>query len=217
MIGLYPDVETYTQQLRTLEAYCNATPQAASARFVLAALYLTQGSKDAAADRLRQIIAIQPQDKLSAQLLQAVTAEGQPAQVASQAQPAQGLLTPPSDAPPANPAPVQGAAASAPAEAPALPEGPVPANLIGSWNATPAPNVTITLTIPDDKSFSWKVTEKGQAREFKGEAKFANDTLALVAPEMPPMVAKVTWKDAAHFNFKAVGTPSDDPGLNFGK
>ncbi len=61
------------------------------------------------------------------------------------------------------------------------------------------------------------MVEKGQAREFKGEATFDKDILALVAPEMPPMVAKVTWKDAAHFNFKAVGTPSDDPGLNFGK
>ncbi len=218
LIGLYPDVETYTSQLRALEAYCNANPQAASARFVLAAIYLTQGSKDAAAVRLGQVVAIQPQDKLSAQLLQAITSEGQPAaQVANQAQPAQGLLTPPNDAPPANPAPVQPTAASAPPEAPALPDGPVPTNLIGSWNATPARDVTITLNLIDDKSFSWKVVEKGQTREFKGEAHFDKDILALVAPEMPPMVAKVTSNDAAHFNFKAVGTPSDDPGLNFGK
>ena len=100
---------------------------------------------------------------------------------------------------------------------PALPEGPVPANLIGPWNAAPAAGVTITLSLIDDKSFNWKVVEKGQAREFKGEAHFDKDVLALIAPEMPPMVAKVTWKDEAHFNFKAVGSPSDDPGLNFGK
>src|SRR6202012_99972 len=43
LIGLYPAVETYTDQLRALEAYCNANPRAASARFVLASLYLTQG------------------------------------------------------------------------------------------------------------------------------------------------------------------------------
>jgi tetratricopeptide (TPR) repeat protein len=208
MIGLYPDVETYTNQLRALEAYCNATPQAASARFVLAALYLTQGSKDAATGRLREIVAIQPQDQLSAQLLQAITTEGQPADVANQAQP--------TGTPPNNPAPAQGAS-SAPPEAPDLPDGPVPANLIASWKATPAQNVTITLNLIDDKSFSWTVVEKGHSREFKGEAKFANDTLALIAPEMPPMVAKVTFSDATHFNFKAVGSPPEDPGLNFGK
>ena len=215
LIGLYPDVETYTAQLRALEAFCNATPQASSARFVLAALYLTQGSKEAAAGRLREVVAIQPQDRLSAQLLQALTTDTQAAQVASQSQPpaAPGLGV--ADTPPANPAPAQGNNGSP--EPPPLPTGPVPANLIGPWNAAPTSGVSITLTLVDDKSFAWKVVEKGQTREFKGEAQFDKETLALVAPEMPPMVAKVTWTDAAHFNFKAIGTPADDPGLNFAK
>ena len=34
---------------------------------------------------------------------------------------------------------------------------------------------------------------------------------------MPPMVGQVTLKDPAHFHFKAVATPADDPGLDFGK
>jgi tetratricopeptide (TPR) repeat protein len=218
LIGLYPNVETYTAQLRALEAFCNGTPQAASARFVLAALYLTQGSKEAAAVRLKEIVALQPQDRLSAQLLQAITTSAQPAQVAAQGQPSQPLAAPLNDTPPANPTPVQGAA-STPAEAPALPSGPVPANLVGAWTASPAPEVTITLTVIDDKTFGWKVVEKGQTREFKGDATFDKDkeVIALIAAEMPPMVAKVSFKDPAHFNFKAVGTPSDDPGLDFGK
>jgi hypothetical protein len=98
-----------------------------------------------------------------------------------------------------------------------LPAGPVPANLIGTWTASPAQGVTITLSIPDDKSFTWKVIERGQAREFKGDAGFDKDVLALVPPEMPPMVAKITSRDPSHFNFRAVGTTSDDPGLDFGK
>ena len=212
LIGLYPGVETYTSQLRALEAYCNANPRAASARFVLAAFYLTQGSTAAAATRLREVVAIQPRDKLSAQLLAAVGGDGQAAQVAGQSQPP-GL--PANDTPPANPTPAQGASAAP--EGPPLPTGPVPANLVGVWTASPAPDVTISLNISDDKSFTWKVVEKGQAREFKGDATFDKEVLALVPPEMPPMVAKVTLKDPAHFNFKAVGTPSDDPGLNFGK
>jgi len=218
LIGLYPDVETYTLQLRALEAYCNNTPRAASARFVLAALYLTQGSRDAAAVRLREVVALQPQDKLSAQLLQAMTSEGQPSQVANQGLTPQGAGALGNDLPPVNPTPVQGAAtpASAP-EAPPLPQGPVPANLIGTWNASPAADVTITLTLIDDKSYSWKVVEKGQPREFKGDAHFDKDILALVTSNMPPMVAKVSFKDPAHFNFKAVGTPAEDPGLNFAR
>ena len=218
LIGLYPNVETYTAQLRVLEAYCNATPQAASARFVLAALYLTQGSKEAAAVRLKEIVALQPQDRLSAQLLQAITAPAQPAQVAAQGHPNQAPATLLGDTPPAIPTPAQGAAAT-PAETPALPSGPVPANLIGAWTASPAPAVTITLTLIDEKTFAWKVVEKGQTREFKGDATFDKDkeVIALIAAEMPPMVAKVTFKDPAHFQFKAVGTPADDPGLDFGK
>ena len=53
----------------------------------------------------------------SAQLLEAITAESQPAQVASQGQPPQGESTPP-----ANPTPVQGATNSAAPEAPAAAE-----------------------------------------------------------------------------------------------
>ena len=215
LIGLYPGVETYTDQLRALEAYCNANPRAASARFVLSALYLTQGSTAAAATRLKEVVAIQPQDKLSAQLLAAITSDSQPAQVAGQSEPPRTQGTPANDTPPATPAPVQGGPAAP--EAPPLPTGPVPANLLGTWTASPAPDVTISLNVSDDKSFTWKVVEKGQSREFKGDASFDKEVLALAPPEMPPMVAKVTFKDPAHFNFKAVGSPSDDPGLNFGK
>ena len=77
--------------------------------------------------------------------------------------------------------------------------------------------MTISLTIGEDKSFTWKVVEKGQSREFKGQAGFDNDILALVPADMPPMVAKITIKDPEHFQFKAVATPADDPGLNFAR
>ncbi len=214
LIGLYADVETYTAQLRTLEAYCNTNPRAASARFLLAALYLTQGSNPAAAVRLREVVAIRPQDRLSAQLLAALDAAAQPALAANPAQPltATGApanpATPPADNPPADPVP---------AEAPPLPTGPVPARLFGTWSAAPAKDVAISLTLAADKSFTWKVTEKGQAREFHGDATADNDVIALAAPQMPPMIAKVTWSNDTRFNFKAVGAPADDPGLDFAK
>jgi hypothetical protein len=98
-----------------------------------------------------------------------------------------------------------------------LPTNPVPAKLLGSWAASPAKDVGITLTMTPDKNFNWKVSNRGQTNEFRGEATFDNEILALVPPDQPPMVGKVTWKDDGHFQFHALGGPPDDPGLTFGK
>ena len=69
LIGNYADANLYTTQLRALEAYVKANPKAAQARFVLAYHYITQGNGDAAADQLKEVVALQPNDTLSAQLL----------------------------------------------------------------------------------------------------------------------------------------------------
>src|SRR5262249_3580703 len=65
LVGLYPSIDAYTPQLRALEAFVAATPRAAAARFVLAALYMTQGDNASATAMLKQVVALQPQDKLS--------------------------------------------------------------------------------------------------------------------------------------------------------
>ena len=69
LIGLYPDVETYTGQIRKLEDYCAGNPGSASARFVLSYQYLTQGHTDAAVEYLKQVVVLKPDDSLSAKLL----------------------------------------------------------------------------------------------------------------------------------------------------
>ena len=43
LIGFYPDVDTFTAQLRTLERYCAEHPNEAPPRFVLAYLYTDDG------------------------------------------------------------------------------------------------------------------------------------------------------------------------------
>ena len=93
----------------------------------------------------------------------------------------------------------------------------MPARLVGAWTASPARDVTISLTLAQDKGFTWKVTDRGQSRQFQGQATFDNDVLALAPPDQPPMVGTVTWKDDGHFQFTAVGAPANDPGLTFGK
>jgi hypothetical protein len=222
LVGLYPDVATYTRQLHALEAYCLATPRAASARFVLAALYMTQGNNDMAAAWLKQVVELQPRDRLAAQLVEVLTAKppSEPARAAAEPVPIPSVpatAVTSVDLPSAGPTPAPAPTEAASDAGPPLPTGPVPARLLGSWAATPAQGVTITLNLDDQKSFTWKVTDRGQSREFRGGATLDNDTLALAPPDQPPMIGQVTWKDDGHFLFKALGAPADDPGLTFSR
>ena len=87
--GMYPDVDTYTGQLRALEAYVRANPDSAHARFVLAYQYLCQGHVENAVAQLKETVKLQPGDTLSAQLI----AYYQPAD-ATQARPPSRPRTP---------------------------------------------------------------------------------------------------------------------------
>jgi tetratricopeptide (TPR) repeat protein len=82
--GLYPGVDVYTQQLRALEAQVSQAPSKAPPRFVLAYHYLTMGSSEAALAQYREILKLQPGDKLSAQLAQRL---GAPAPAEAEAPP----------------------------------------------------------------------------------------------------------------------------------
>ena len=74
LVGLYPDVATYTAQLRALEEYCRAHKDSASARFVLVYHYLTQGHVEAAVSILKDVVALKPGDALSTKLLKQLDA-----------------------------------------------------------------------------------------------------------------------------------------------
>jgi tetratricopeptide (TPR) repeat protein len=73
MSKLYPNADTYTKQLRALEAYTREHPKEAEAHFLEAYHYLVVGGKDAAVQQLKQVVKLQPQDKLSAALVKALT------------------------------------------------------------------------------------------------------------------------------------------------
>ncbi len=68
LISLYPDVEPYTAQVRALEDFVRGHPDSAAAHFVLAYNYMAQGHTDAAVGQFQKVAALQPNDKLSAQL-----------------------------------------------------------------------------------------------------------------------------------------------------
>jgi tetratricopeptide (TPR) repeat protein len=188
LVGLYPDVEVYTTQLRALENYCNANPTAAPPRFVLGYHYLTQGHTEAAAAVFKQVVALMPSDTLSAKLVR--------------------QLEPPKD---------QAATSDTPAPAPADATPPQGASIAGTWGAKPAADTGITLTIQPGGGFTWQVTQKGKTRQFAGSSTYGEGILTLVQEQGPVLVGRVSWKDASHITFRVVGDGPDDPGLSFSK
>jgi tetratricopeptide (TPR) repeat protein len=216
LISLYADPETYTQQLRALEDYCTQNRNSASARFVLAYQYLTEGFPDDAIRQLQNVVALQPKDRLSAQLLQQLERKDQ---TQAGAQPAAGGAHPPAadslaeygPRAAATPQPVAPAAdASASAK---------PGNLTGSWIAQPAPDTSISLVFPDQGHFTWTVTRQGKGQAFNGTNTYDNGILTMVQDQNKNnvMVGSITWKDDDHFTFKVMGGGPEDPGLAFTK
>ena len=191
LIGLYPNVDVYTTQLRALETYCQAHPDSAQSRFVLAYHYLTQGHTDAAVGILKQVVALNPNDTLSAKLLRQLNA--------------------PPDQPTSN------AAAPAPAAAPADTTPPEGATIAGTWTANPVPDTAITLTIEPAGKFTWNVNQKGRTQQFSGTSNFGAGILTLAQASGPALVGRVSWTDASHITFRIVGDGPDDPGLSFAK
>ena len=187
--SLYPDVDTYTKQLRALEESVKSNPNAADTRFLLAYHYLTCGYTDAAARQLEAAVQLNPKDQLSAQLLSALKTTN----VAQQ------------------PAP------SAPAT-PAAPATPITASaLSGDWTANRGDGGVISLHLAADGQYTWKFTNQGQTKEFSGPYTLADNLLILKKGETPMMIGQVSMLPNNQFNFKLPGGNPNDPGLTFGK
>jgi tetratricopeptide (TPR) repeat protein len=226
MVGLYSGVETYTDQLRALEAYARANPNSTSARFLLGYHYMVQGNQDAAAEQFENVVKLQPNETLSASFAKALKKANEPAQVAS-APPAAGVAPGAAQpvaiaaAPPETAAPTQAGQTGAqapPAEAPEQqPPPPPPAQMTGTWKAQPAADVSITLTLQAGGQFAWDVDSKGQKQSLSGNAGFKDNELALFQQEGPPLIGKVTLSEPNKFVFAPIGTGGKAPGLTFTK
>ena len=193
MSSLYPNIDVYTTQVRALEAYSSTNPQSASARFVLAYHYLTQGHTEAAVDELKAVVKLQPADQLSAQLVTQLSGT---------------QATPPAEASATT-------VAAPPAEA--APAAATQGNLVGVWKASPAQGTSIELTLGGDSKFNWNVVSQGKTQPIAGTYTYENGVLSLTQSENNAMVGKVAWKDEGHFNFQAMGGGPNDPGLTFSK
>ena len=124
-------------------------------------------------------------------------------------------VVPGAQQPPPNPQPLD-----APAQAATSPINttvPDGATIAGTWTAKPNADTSVSLTIQPDGSFRWDLDLKGQAKQFTGTSTFANGILTLVPEKIPPIVGKVSWDDANHMTFRAVGDNARAGGLNFAK
>jgi tetratricopeptide (TPR) repeat protein len=187
--GMYADVETYTGQVRALEAFLKTNPDSAQGRFVLAYHYLVQGHDPNAVDQLKWVVKLQPGDTLAPQLI-------------ARLQPSGGnQAPPPAGAAPAGAPGVEGKLAGSWAASPA--ENVKIALTIGddgtfTWTATGPGKPPMNIT---------------------GKSVFADGTLTLAdkGGQNGALVGQVAWKDANSFTFRLVGAPATDPGLSFTK
>ena len=187
MAGLYPNIDVYTSQLRKLEAFVTANPTSTAGRFVLAYHYLTQGHTDAAVSQLKEVVALAPQDTLSAQLVK--------------------QFSPPAAAPDT----AGGNDCSAPVATTAK-QG----NLAGNWTAHPAGDTTIDLRIGDDETFTWNVTAKGKPRQLAGKWSLTDNLLTLAQEgDAGALVGRVSWQADDKWSFRVIGTGAEDQGLLF--
>jgi tetratricopeptide (TPR) repeat protein len=206
LVGLYPDVDTYTGQLRKLEAYVNTNPDSPAGHFLLADHYMVQGHDDEARGQFEQVARLQPQDQLSASFVKAL-------RKATTSGPQLAAATPSPSQPTATTAP---ATPSATTESPSPgPPPPPPASLTGTWKARPAPDLSVSLTLKDDGAFTWDVDSKGQKQSLQGQAGFKDGTLALLHAGGPPLVGKVTQQGPDKFIFAPPGAGDKAPGLTF--
>ncbi len=187
MIGLYPDVDTYTKHLRALEAYRDSHPEDAAARLLLAYHYLTGGHADAAKEQLQKLLTLTPTDPLARNML----AELDPTAVPEEA--------PPTVEPPA-------AANAVQAEA-----------VAGTWKATRPGGDSFTMELKADGAFTWSFTQGGQTQSVSGVyAIDEQSVIAMEMEDGGVMLAQLDLQ-GDKLDFMMLGDDRNSPPLQFAR
>jgi hypothetical protein len=93
-----------------------------------------------------------------------------------------------------------------------------PATLVGTWKASRPDGSMFDLILTPDGKFTWSFAPKGQPiQTFGGTYTVEVNVLALERKGGGSLIAEVTPGGASMFNFKLLGGPAEDPGLNFSK
>lgn len=186
--SLYSDIEIYNKQLQALESFVESHPQDGGAHFLLAYHYLTCGHPDSAAGEFQQVVKLVPTDKVAADMLKMV------------APPKEGDNQPPE---PENPKP-----SSKPVD---------PASLVGTWKAARDDGSSFEFALTKDSSFTWKYSQQKKTEEFGGTYSVEGNLLVLKRKDGSSLIGQLTPDGQKKFNFKMLGAPGDDPGLDFGR
>ncbi|MDB5389002.1 MAG: hypothetical protein JWM11_4648 [Planctomycetaceae bacterium] len=198
MSSLYADPFVYSEQLQALEKYTQTHPQAAYAHFVLGYHYMIGGHKAESVVQLQQVAELLPNDRLARELVLMV--KGPPRQAVAN----DNSVQPMPDPTPAEPVP-----AAPPIDKTLLP---------GEWQAARPDGSKFSLSLTEDGKFRWKFTIPNQpGDQFGGTYSVDGSILILERPERGTLAGTMTFADEGHFNFKLVGSPPDDKGLDFGK
>ena len=129
---------------------------------MLAYHYLTTGYVDQAVDQWERVLALWPDDRLTAGLIRAL----QPYRERGE-----DLTGPPTSATPRRPPRSPGRASP---------------GLGGTWIAHPGADRTITLVFRPEERIVWKVRQPGRDREFAGYAIYDRKTLTLARTRAMP-------------------------------
>jgi tetratricopeptide (TPR) repeat protein len=186
LVSLYPDVDTYTVQLRALEAYCNKNPSAAYAHFLLGYQRLSCGFADAALSELRRASALQPEDSVSANLVRSLTPRDQ-----------------------------SGGTPSAERMAQQAPK-PIPIDeLTGTWSATGEGTSKYSMKLDKDGTFTWSFTKGTRREEVKGVFTSEGNVLAMEPDTGGVLLAELKPRGADQLQFKMVGGAPGEAGFDF--
>jgi len=191
MSALYPSVEVYTEQYRSLESFTKTHPEDAGARFLLAYHYLTGGHQDAAKRQFEAVVKLNSNDRVSQDLLKLMGNE--------ETTIAENDATPNVE--------------SAESQAQAI----QPEQLAGNWVSERKNGDQFELNVSPDSKFTWKFKpgETGEARSINGTISAEGNVLAMESPDEGTLVAVIEPQGDQKFNLKLLGSSDDDPGLEF--
>lgn len=191
LVSLYPSVDVYTGQLRTLEEFTKSNPKAADASFLLAYHYLTCDHKDAAHKLFEKVVGLQPSDTIAAEYARLTDTE------------------PAKDS--AAPSPQPAAASSIPADQLLSDK-----DILGKWKATGANGTSFVLELTDKNEFTWSFSQGKTSQSVKGVFALDQNTLAMQPDTGGTMLADLS-KKATGIHFVMQGSAPNDPGLDFTK
>jgi uncharacterized protein (TIGR03066 family) len=207
--SFYPSKEAYTAHLRALETYRNADKKNVDGRFLLGYHYMMLGHSDAAAGELLVVAELQPDDKLTVELLASISKKTGKKYTPKKATNEKNTT------PPVPPKPSLGT--KVPPKSVAKAAKPTAGSrMLGRWNTKHSDGSSISLQLLKGGDFVWVATKSGRTTTLRGKYTLANNQLKLTASASgKSLEGTLTPKGGNEFQLKLKYQPETEPGLSF--